>query len=78
VNSKIFQKINSLPTLPKSVLEIQSITNYPNPLIKVLIKIIKENSMLTTNLLKVSNSPLYGFAREIKSVDQAVLWYDTY
>jgi len=72
VNSKIFQKINSLPPLPKSVLEVQRITNDPNSSIKDLVKIIKEDPMLTANLLKVANSPLYGFAREIKSVDQAV------
>jgi len=72
MNEKILKQIKALPPLPKSVLEIQRITNDPNSSIADLIKIVKEDPMLTANLLKAANSPLYGFTREIKNVDQAV------
>lgn len=72
MNDKILKRINSLPPLPKSVLEVQRITSDENASIKDLVKVIKEDPMLTANLLKVANSPLYGFAREIKNVDRAV------
>ncbi|AZV46957.1 histidine kinase [Nautilia sp. PV-1] len=72
MNEKILNQIKSLPPLPKSVLEIQRITNDPNSSISDLIKIVKEDPMLTANLLKAANSPLYGFTRQIKNVDQAV------
>ena len=72
MNEKILNQIKSLPPLPKSVLEIQRITNDPNSSIADLIKIVKEDPMLTANLLKAANSPLYGFTRQIKNVDQAV------
>jgi len=72
MNEKILNQIKSLPPLPKSVLEIQRITNDPNSSIADLIKIVKEDPMLTANLLKAANSPLYGFSRQIKNVDQAV------
>ena len=72
MNEKILKQIKSLPPLPKSVLEIQRITNDPNSSIADLIKIVKEDPMLTANLLKAANSPLYGFTRQIKNVDQAV------
>jgi HD-like signal output (HDOD) protein len=72
MNDKILQQIKSLPPLPKSVLEIQRITNDPDSSIGDLIKIVKEDPMLTANLLKAANSPLYGFTKQIKNVDQAV------
>jgi HD-like signal output (HDOD) protein len=72
MNEKILNQIKSLPPLPKSVLEIQRITNDPNSSIQDLIKVVKEDPMLTANLLKAANSPLYGFTRQIKNVDQAV------
>jgi HD-like signal output (HDOD) protein len=72
MNNKILKQIKSLPPLPKSVLEVQRITNDPNSSIADLVKVIKEDPMLTANLLKAANSPLYGFTRQIKTVDQAV------
>jgi HD-like signal output (HDOD) protein len=72
MNEQILKQIKALPPLPKSVLEIQRITNDPNSSISDLVKVVKEDPMLTANLLKAANSPLYGFTRQIKNVDQAV------
>ena len=72
MNENIIKKIKTLPPLPKSVIEIQKITADPNGSIADLIKVVKEDPMLTANLLKAANSPLYGFSRQIKTVDQAV------
>jgi HD-like signal output (HDOD) protein len=72
MNEHILKEIKALPPLPKSVMEIQRITNDPNSSISDLVKVVKEDPMLTANLLKAANSPLYGFTRQIKNVDQAV------
>jgi HD-like signal output (HDOD) protein len=72
MNEHILKEIKALPPLPKSVMEIQRITNDPNSSIADLVKVVKEDPMLTANLLKAANSPLYGFTRQIKNVDQAV------
>ncbi|WP_024787895.1 MULTISPECIES: HDOD domain-containing protein [unclassified Lebetimonas] len=72
MNEHIFKEIKSLPPLPKSIMEIQRITNDANSSISDLVKVVKEDPMLTANLLKAANSPLYGFTKQIKSVDQAV------
>jgi len=72
MNEHILKEIKALPPMPKSVLEIQRITNDPNSSIADLVKVVKEDPMLTANLLKAANSPLYGFTRQIKNVDQAV------
>jgi len=72
MQSDILTHIKNLPPLPKSVMEVQKITSDPNSSIKDLVNVIKEDPMLTANLLKAANSPLYGFTRQIKTVDQAV------
>jgi len=72
MQNDILNQIKNLPPLPKSVMEVQKITNDPNSSIKDLVNVIKEDPMLTANLLKAANSPLYGFTRQIKTVDQAV------
>jgi HD-like signal output (HDOD) protein len=72
MNEHILKEIKALPPLPKSIIEIQRITNDPNSSIGDLVKVVKEDPMLTANLLKAANSPLYGFTRQIKNVDQAV------
>jgi len=68
---KIAERIKSLPPLPKSFHHIATICNNPNSSVNDLAKVLEEDPMIVANLLKVANSPLYGFRREIKSVLQA-------
>ncbi|MDD3344168.1 MAG: HDOD domain-containing protein [Sulfurospirillaceae bacterium] len=69
---QIAERIKALPPLPKSFYQISATCNNENASINDLAAIIEEDPMLVANLLKVANSPLYGFRREIKSVLQAV------
>jgi len=69
---KIIQEIKSLPPLPKSVQKIEDICNDPEETIKSLILAVKGDPVFTTDVLKMANSPLYGFNRQITSIDQAV------
>ena len=72
ISDVILAQIKNLPPLPQSVLEVQKITNDPNASIRDLVKVIKDDPLITANLLKAANSPLYGFTRQIKTIDQAV------
>ena len=68
----IVDKIRSLPPLPKSFGQVNSICQDPNSGVGDLAKVIETDPMLVANLLKIANSPLYSFQREIKSVLQAI------
>jgi len=72
MKDSILKTISSLPPLPESVTKIQQICNDPEGSIADIIKIVEKDPMLTANLLKSANSPLYGFSREITNVSQAV------
>ncbi|MDR3347246.1 MAG: HDOD domain-containing protein [Helicobacteraceae bacterium] len=72
MNNAILAHIKTLPPLPESVVKIQTICSDPNSGVADLAKVIENDPMLTANLLKAANSPLYGFSREIKTLAQAV------
>lgn len=72
LNTELVRRIKSLPPLPESVVRIQEICSNPESGIADLTKVIDKDPMMTANLLKAANSPLYGFSREIKNISQAV------
>jgi HD-like signal output (HDOD) protein len=72
MKSSIAESIKSLPPLPKTIADINKIYADEEAGVAELAKVIEQDPMIVANLLKVANSPLYGFGREIKSVLQAV------
>lgn len=66
------QKIKTLPPLPKSFHEINALCASEDANVASLAKVIEKDPMLVANLLKIANSPLYGFSKEIKTLLQAV------
>ncbi|SFO92777.1 HDOD domain-containing protein [Hydrogenimonas thermophila] len=69
---KIIKKIRSLPPLPESVQRVREVCSNPEGTVKDLIPVIKQDPMFTADILKAANSPLYGFSKQIASIDQAV------
>lgn len=74
----IIQKVNALPPIPKTVLEIEQLKSSPDKDLDKLLKIIESDPMITANILKISNSALYGFSGKIKTVKIALsmLWFN--
>ncbi|ACZ11593.1 HDOD domain-containing protein [Sulfurospirillum deleyianum] len=68
----IAERIKALPPLPKSFHEMTKVCQDPQSGINDLAHVIEKDPMLVANLLKIANSPLYGFRREIKTIIQAV------
>jgi len=72
VKSSIIDSIKALPPLSKTILDLNKVYADENSSIHDLVKVIEGDPMIVANLLKASNSPLYGFGKEIKNVGQAV------
>ncbi len=69
----IVQNVESLPSLSNTALRIRALYSKGDDLnIKSLVKEIESDALLTANILKMINSPLYGFSKQISSVMQAV------
>lgn len=68
----LVDQIKQLPPLPESCQQIETVYHDENSTFDDLIKILEKDPMLTADLLKAANSPLYGFSREINTLAQAV------
>jgi len=68
----ILKKIKQLPPLPESAMKIEQVYNDPNSTFNDMAKILEKDPLLTADILKAANSPLYGFSREINNISQAV------
>ena len=70
--SAIIEKIESMPTLPTVTFRVMEITGDAKSSANDLMKIISPDVSLTTKILKIANSPLYGLTREISSIQHAL------
>ncbi len=68
----ILKKIKQLPPLPESAMQIEAVYQDPNSSFNDMVKILEKDPLLTADILKAANSPLYGFSREINAISQAV------
>jgi len=68
----LIARIDSLPPLPESVLQLEALFAQGDPDIDDLVKIITLDPSLTTDILSKVNAPFYGFSRNIISVLQAI------
>lgn len=71
----MLEEIKSLPPLPDSVVKIQELCMSNETDIDELSRVIEHDPMLSANILKSVNSPLYGMSKEISSIPQAIMLF---
>jgi HD-like signal output (HDOD) protein len=72
MTEEILKKIKQLPPLPESAMQIEAVYQDPDSTFNDMVKILEKDPLLTADILKAANSPLYGFSREITAISQAV------
>jgi putative nucleotidyltransferase with HDIG domain len=70
---KIIDRIDDLPTLPRTVLKITELVNDPKSSAKDLARVITDDQILTARLLKLVNSSFYGIPQRISTVTGAIV-----
>ena len=71
----IIKKIEKLPPVPNVVHELQDMFYMDSYNAADIEQVIKKDPNLVANILKIANSPLYGFAREIVDIRQAIVLF---
>jgi len=64
--------IDKIPPLPESILKIEALVKDPDINYQSIAKILNKDPLLTAEVLKSANSPIYGFSREITSLEGAI------
>ncbi len=72
INRILGEELSNLPPLPDSVVKVQAICADPDSAVKDLAEVVERDPLLTANLLRVANSPFYGYAGRIHNVAHAV------
>ena len=75
----IVERIDSLPPLSDTAELVKGLykDGVQNVDIIKLVRAIESDALLSANILKMINSPLYGFSKKIASVSQAVTLFGT-
>ncbi len=70
----IIKSIDDLAPLSNAIVEIQKLFNEGQEDLDIskLVELIESDAILSVNILKMANSPMYGFSSRIASVSQAV------
>ncbi|MFK2822214.1 HDOD domain-containing protein [Arcobacter sp. YIC-80] len=72
MKSKIRAKIDSLPQLPNSIMELEEFREVKDSSPTELIKIIEKDPLLVANILKVANSSMFGFRSSVDTLSRAI------
>jgi putative nucleotidyltransferase with HDIG domain len=73
------QNIIHLPALPAVAMEVVSIIENPKTDVHTLSNLISKDQVLASKILKIANSPFYGYSKTISTLDFAIviLGFDT-
>lgn len=67
------ERIDTLPTIPSVLKKLLSIIENPKASLNDIGSFIANDPVLTSRVLKIVNSPVYGFPGRISSVSQALI-----
>lgn len=68
----ILKRVESLPPLPRTVLEIEQYRKKVDKEIDELLKIVEKDALIVANLLKVANSAMFGFRSKVETPLRAI------
>jgi HD-like signal output (HDOD) protein len=68
----LLENIESIPPLPESIQEVERIYQDSESTFEDMQKAIEKDPLLTANVLRLVNSPMYGVKSTISSVKQAI------
>jgi HD-like signal output (HDOD) protein len=70
--AQLVEHIEELPTLPEILHRVSAVVKDPKSSSEDLAKVIVTDAALSGKILKLANSPAYGFSRKISDVQQAI------
>ncbi|MEA3497485.1 MAG: HDOD domain-containing protein, partial [Campylobacterota bacterium] len=66
------KKIDSLPPLPKTIIDLEEFKKSSNKDLDKLLTIIEQDPLIVATLLKVANSAMFGFNNKVETASRAL------
>ena len=70
MTSKILEKIESLPPLPKTIIEIEEFRKKQDKELSELLQIIEKDALIVSTLLKIAKSEMFGFRTKVEQLQE--------
>jgi len=70
--NELVQSCTSVFTLPEIYFRVRDVVEDPNSTMDDLAEVLKLDPAISARLLRIVNSPLYGFSKQIDTVTRAV------
>ncbi len=71
---RILQETHSLPTLPGIILKLTSLVDHDSATVNEMARVISSDNSLAAKVLRLVNSPFYGFSGRISTVSKALMF----
>lgn len=71
---QLIKMVESMPAFPNSVHRILQLTSDINCSAKELVEVIDHDPIMTMKMLKMVNSPYFGFSRKVAAINHAVVY----
>ena len=71
-SNSILEKIESLPPLPKTIIDIEEFRKRHDKEAVDLLEIIEKDALIISTLLKISNSAMFGFRSKVETPSRAI------
>ena len=72
MKKNLIQKIDCLPPLPSSIIQLNDFKKIKNSSPEKLIKIIEQDPLMVATILKISNSSMFGFRSKVDTLSRAI------
>lgn len=72
MNDTFANKVDSLPPLPKTILDLEEFKRSANKDLERLLEIVEQDPLTVATLLKVANSAMFGFNNKVESASRAI------
>lgn len=72
MNDILTKKVDSLPPLPKTILDLEEFKKSSNKDLDTLLAIVEQDPLIVATLLKVANSAMFGFNNKVETASRAI------
>lgn len=70
---KLINKVKEIPPLPQSIIRVLEITRNDKSSAQDLAEVFERDPTLAVNILKLANSPYYGFTSKVSTISHAIV-----
>jgi HD-like signal output (HDOD) protein len=72
MNELMYEKIDALPPLPRTILELEEFKRSSDKQAETLLEIISQDPLIIATILKIANSAMFGFKSSVETASRAI------